>query len=196
MKVVPTLIGACLLWLASSAFATPINPIPDLQISNIQVGTTLITCNVDSIIDHGLCTGGCHFGGNFTIDTSLLLNVYGTDPSDVYLTGLLDLVTSDNSSVTLFMEVLFDDNHKWSQVEGQTATPFGEVIAFNIRNFHLTGGNNGDDSGDDSGDDGGDDDHGHDGDIGPCRQTPEPASCVLVIGGIAAGLIRRRLTTK
>src|SRR5205807_896344 len=104
--------------------------------------------------------------------------LFRTDPSDVYLSGVLDTVTSNNSGITLFLEVLFDDNHKWSQVEGQSATPFGDVIAFNIRHFSLDGGNNGDDSGDDSGENRGSDDHGHDGDIGPCRQTPEPASCV------------------
>jgi len=111
----------------------------------------------------------------------------------LYLSGqVVGASIDDPNDLSLFITVLFDNQQKWNQVEGQTASPFGNLLAFNIHNADLGGTSGG-------GDDSGDDDHEHEhetyGDIGPCAntQTPEPASCVLVIGGIAAGLLRRRL---
>jgi hypothetical protein len=216
MRAVKALFIVCLLCLGTTAFADifPLNPPPDLFIDNINISLSGLTGSVETITDINGCESACPAGLTmFTgLDNSFL--IYGIDPTDIYLQGtLVDGQIGLGGEAGFLIQVLLDDNAKWSALKSSflgydvTASSFGKLVAFNIHNLFFEPGD--DSSGscnDDHGRDddvcnvnGGSDDFPHSrafGDLAPVKATPEPASLTLVLGGAAAGLLRKKLAGK
>ena len=178
MRAAKSLLIVCLLCLATTAFADifPLNPPPDLFIDDISVGSTL-TGTVESITDVNGCSEiPCFAALTFVADESTW-EVYGTDINDVYLSGsVLQVVVGQGGEAGLLLSVLFDDNAKWSALEGQQATSFGSLVALDLHNidFDMRGPQSQ-----------------AFGDLAP-TSTPEPASLTLLFGGAVAGFVRKK----
>lgn len=179
MRAARAVLILCLLCLATTAFADiyPLNPPPDLFIDTISYDGFTLTGTVESITDVNNCSAiPCFANLTFVADLSGW-EVYGTDPTDVYVSGqVITGQVGSGGEAGLLLSVLFDDNAKWSALEGQTASSFGSLVALDLHNFDpnqtglqplATG------------------------DLAPTT-TPEPASLSLVIGGLAAALTRRK----
>jgi len=193
MRAAKLVLIVCLLCLATTVFADifPLTPPPDVFINQISFDGSTLVGTAQSITD---VSGTFFFGGGMLADSSGTFLIFGTDPSDVYLLGtILNAVVQPGGEAGLLISVQIDDNAKWSALEGTTASSFGPLVAFNIHNLNI-----GDDS-PEINDDRHDDDEGSGsafGDLAPLTATPEPASLTLVIGGIATGLLRKKLSGK
>jgi hypothetical protein len=179
MRAAKTVLIVCLLCLATTAFADifPLFPPPDLFIDTFTYTGPTLTGTVESITDVGNCSAvPCFANLTFLADSSGWL-VYGTDTTDVYLSGgILDIEVGSGGEAGLLLSVLFEDAAKWSALEGQTATSFGSLVALDLHNFdpnfigfqpNATA------------------------DLAP-TQTPEPATLSLLAGGLAAALTRKK----
>jgi len=180
MRAAKLVLIMCLLCLATTAFADvyPLFPPPDLFVDTISYTGATLTGTVESITDVNNCSAiPCFANLTFFADLSGW-EVYGTDTSDVYLSGTISgSQVGVGGEAGLLLTVLFDDNAKWSALEGQVATSFGSLIAMDLHNFdpNNTGGLQPLATAD----------------IAPTT-TPEPASLSLVIGGLAAALARKK----
>jgi hypothetical protein len=183
MRAAKTVLLVCLVCLATTAFADifQLHPPPDLFIDTFNFTGATLTGTVESITDVNNCSAiPCFANLTFFADNTGW-SVYGTDPTDVYVSGtILEAVGGSGGEAGLLLSVLFEDNAKWSILEGQQATSFGSLVALDLHNFDpnfigiqplATG------------------------DLAP-TSTPEPASLSLVIGGLAAGLVRRKFAQK
>jgi hypothetical protein len=168
---------------------------------------------VELISDINGCELGCSAAGLSMVagfDDSFL--IFGSDPSDIYLQGtLINAALGLGGEAGLLIQLSFEDNAKWSALESSflghdvTASTFGSLVALNLHNLSFDVEPDSPTHGDDSGDDDSNDDNGNDdchhqthygdafGDLGPVRQTPEPASLTLILVGAAAGVLRKKL---
>jgi hypothetical protein len=214
MRAVKALLIMCVLCLGTTAFADvyPLAPPPELFLNHIVFDDSGLSGHVQTITDINGCELGCTAGLFMLTGFDDSFSIYGSNPSDIYLQGtLIDAALIPGGEAGLLIQISFEDNAKWSALESNflghdvTASTFGNLVAMNIHNLSLTDDSNSvhsnDDSGDDnSGDDNSGDDHSGDdchnyayGDLGPVRQTPEPASLTLIFAGAAAGLLRKKL---
>jgi hypothetical protein len=201
MRAVKALLLACLLCLGTAAMADvyPLTPPPLLSIDNFGFTDTGLAGSVETITDTNGCESGCFAGLNLFAGYDNSFSIYGTDLSDLYLQGQLINGQIIGDSAGFLIQVTLDDNSKWSALESAflgnsvTASSFGDLVALNINNFSQIGSGPSPDSNINGGKDC---QQGAYGDLGPVRATPEPASLTLVLGGVAAGILRRKLANK
>ena len=192
---------------ATAVFADvfPIYPQPELFVNHVALDAVSLTGSVYAITDNGNCLSGCDVQAVLYADNSGLFKIF--HDSTILLQGTIAGVgILPGGEAGVLFDITFDNVSAWSSIEGQPAGSFGPQVAFNVHKFLIggdgsgSGSGSGDNSGDDSGDDGGDNHKGDDhsgmpyGELGPSISTaaPEPASLTLVIGGIAAGLLRKK----
>ena len=140
-RIAKLVLLVCLLFLAIGAFADvyPLNPPPDLFIDSFfnHLGTSTLTGKVGSITDSGPnCSSvPCFAGLTFSWGRSGFV-IWGTNPSDVYLSGtLLSYSNQGGGEVGAIFAVIADDTSKWSLLEGEPATPFGAKVVLDLHNF-------------------------------------------------------------
>jgi len=186
MRAAKLVLIVCLLCLATTAFADyyPLNPPPDLRVDTFFYNADgYLQGTVESITDVGNCSifpcdigfltlafydsGQGPYGAGFII--------YGTDLSDVYLLGtVIGQGVGLGGEAGVLNTVEFADAAKWNAIEGQIASSFGSIVALDLHNFDPN------------------DLSQTYADFAPST-TPEPASMTLVIGGLALGLLRKKL---
>jgi hypothetical protein len=184
MRAAQRILVACLLCLPTIAFADvyPLNPPPDLFIDTFTYTGPTLTGTVESIADLGNCSAiPCFAGLNFYQDASGF-NVNDGD-GDIYLAGTRVTYQVDSGGeVGQIFDITTDNIALWSALEGQTASSFGPVVVMDLHQFYVsTFGFQPDATAD----------------LTPEASTvPEPASLTLLLGGLAAGLARKRLSRK
>jgi hypothetical protein len=177
------LLTICLVSLPAAALADvyPLNPPADLFIDQISVSGTSVTGVVESITDVGNCAAlPCFAALNFYADASGFTVENSLD--QVLLAGtLIQYATAAGGEVGALFSVTTDNSTLWDALEGgQTATSFGSEVVLDAHDLDLSSiGTQSDATAD----------------LTPSA-IPEPASMTLLLSGLAAGFVRKRMAKK
>ncbi len=176
MRILKGILLAILLATANMAVADvfPLNPPPDLFISNINGTGSSMNGFVESITDGGNCSSiPCFAGLNFAADSSGF-SIWGTDVLDVYLAGsLVSSASAAGGEYGQIYSITDDESAKWAVLEGQAPTSFGPYVAIDYHSFDPSAVS------------------GAYADMAPTT-IPEPSVLVLMLSGLAAAVARKR----
>ena len=195
MHVPQRILLACLICLPTVAFANdvyPLSPAPDLFIDTISVSAAngsmqnvAFTGTVESIADQlsGGCSGLCFAGLDFTQSAGSFSVTDGG--STTYLTGtLINSAIASGGDVGEMFTVGIDNTAAWTALESadlgtfNAASSFGNTVVMDLHLFDPTTVGSSDA-------------------VADLTPTPEPASLtLLLLGGLATGLARKRLAGK